>query len=172
MRRTRDARRRNWFGSRAGMASGWWDRTASASSTLTRPCDWRHVRRRPSPPWWAGLGIAVGRGRDRRARSRPLVLAPVSRASSRSATRPTSAATTCWRTGTTTRPPARSRSTWSRSATRGDSPGSPRALARRKPVLAVISGRSVAAASEPVPRTRPRRRRPTSRSTPCSRRLA
>ncbi|GAB3837852.1 hypothetical protein GCM10027610_040680 [Dactylosporangium cerinum] len=42
-----------------------------------------------------------------------------------SATRPTSAVTICWRTGTTTRPPKRSRCTSSRSATHDGSPRSP-----------------------------------------------
>ena len=68
------------------------------------------------------------------------------RRSSRSATRPICRATTCSSTGSRTRAPRSRCSTSSRSATRGSSPGSPAEFARRKPLLAVKSGRSAAGA--------------------------
>ena len=76
--------------------------------------------------------------RARRARHRHL------RRSCRSATRPTSAATTCCSTGRTTRTRRSSSSTSSRSGTRASSLGSPRRIAREKPIVAVKSGRTAA----------------------------
>ena len=60
----------------------------------------------------------------------------------RPATGPTSPATTSCSTGRRTTRPRSCCSTWSRSATRASSPGSPAGSARHKPVVAVKSGRS------------------------------
>ena len=156
--------RPRWCGWPGGTASAWSGRTASACSTPTRPYGWPRPSRR-SCRRWAGW-----RWRRSRARSAspcsttPPAPGPACRASSRWATRPTSAATTCCRTGSTTRRRPRSRSTWSRSATRAGSPGSPGRWPAASPCSPSRAGGRWPA-SGPAPRTRPPRPRPTWRWT-------
>ena len=126
-------------------ACGWSARTASASPTATRDRAQRDVRARPRRrPASVAFASQSGGVRDRGDRRRRRRAASGSRRSSRSATRPTSPATTSWSTGSRTPTRRSCCSTWSRSATRAASAGSRAASRTAKPIVAVKSGRSAA----------------------------
>ena len=144
--RARRARRPSgsWSAAPAPRACGWSAPTASASSTPTPRCGSTPPSRRGRPAAGrVGFFAAVRRARHRRSSSDARGSASASPPSCRSATRPTSAATTCCSTGRTIR--------------RTDvvllyleSFGNPRKfarlarrVARRKPIVAVKSGRHV-----------------------------
>ena len=94
------------------------------------------------PAGWAGHRQPVRRCRHRAAGPAPASSGSACTPSSRWATRPTCPATTCWPPGTTTPRSPPPRSTSSRSATPAKFARFARRFAERKPLLAVVGGRS------------------------------
>jgi GNAT superfamily N-acetyltransferase len=142
--------------------------TAWGSSTPTHRCAWTPPSGR-TPPSPGGWGSCPSRAPSAWPSSTtPTPSAWGCRRSCRSATRPTSPATTCSPTGSRTSGPGWCCCTWSRSGTRASSPASPAGWPGPSPCWRSRAAARPPAPGPPPPTPGPCWPPPTSPSTPCS----